>query len=89
MDDIFIFAKNLDDLEENTKKVLQKLQENNLYLKPKKCKFTKTKIEWLGMVIEEGKIIMDLGKVKGIQEWPTPTTVKQVRSFLGFGNFYR
>ena len=32
---------------------------------------------------------MDLVKVKGLQDWPTPTTVKQVRSFLGFGNFYR
>ena len=29
------------------------------------------------------------GKLKGIQDWPAPTTVKQVRGFLGFGNFYR
>ena len=41
------------------------------------------------MVIEEGKISMDSGKLKGIQDWPTPTTVKQVRAFLGFGNFCR
>ena len=41
------------------------------------------------MVIEKGKISMDLGKLKGIQEWPAPTTVKQVRGFLGFGNCYR
>ena len=32
---------------------------------------------------------MDSVKVKGLQDWPTPTTVKEVRSFLGFGNFYR
>ena len=41
------------------------------------------------MVIEEGKISMDPGKLKGIRDWPTPTTVKQTRGFLGFGNFYR
>jgi hypothetical protein len=41
------------------------------------------------MVIEKGKILMDPGKLKGIRDWPTPTTVKQVRGFLGFGNFYR
>ena len=41
------------------------------------------------MVIEEGKISMDPGKLKGIQDWPTPTTVKQIRGFLGFGNFYQ
>ena len=41
------------------------------------------------MVIEEEKILMNSGKLKGIWDWPTPTTVKQVRAFLGFGNFYR
>ena len=40
------------------------------------------------MVIEEGKIAMDPGKLKGIEIWPVPVTVKQVRGFLGFGNFY-
>jgi hypothetical protein len=89
MDDIFLFAKDPKTLELNTKKVLQRLQENDLYLKPKKCEFCKTKIEWLGMVIEEGKISMDSGKLQGIKEWPAPTTVRQVRGFLGFGNFYR
>jgi hypothetical protein len=64
-------------------------KENDLYLKPKKCEFEKTKIEWLGMIIEEGRISMDSGKLKGIREWPIPTTVKQVQGFLGFGNFYR
>ena len=41
------------------------------------------------MIIEEGKISMDQVKLSGIRDWPTPTTVKQVRSFLGFGNFYQ
>jgi hypothetical protein len=65
------------------------LQENDLYLKPTKCEFEQEKVEWLGMVIEEGKISIDPGKLKGIREWPTPTTVKHIRGFLGFGNFYR
>ena len=41
------------------------------------------------MVIEEGRISMDPIKLAGIQDWPIPSTVKQVQSFLGFGNFYR
>ena len=88
MDNIFLFAKNPQDLETNTKKILQRLRENNLFLKPAKCEFSKTKVEWLGMIIE-GKISMDPGKLKGISEWPSPTTVKQTRGFLEFGNFYR
>ena len=53
MDDLFLFAKDLTSLEENTKQVLQQLLENDLYLKPRKCEFTQTKVEWLGMIIEE------------------------------------
>ena len=89
MDDIFLFAKTSLELENNTKQALQRLKENDFFLKPGKCEFCKTKIEWLGMIIEEGKISMDPGKVKGISEWPSLTTVKQTRGFLGFGNFYR
>ena len=73
MDDILIFAKDKKTLEENTKKVLDRLQKNYLFLKPKKCEFGKSKIEYLGMVIEEGHVSMDPGKLKGIQEWPVPT----------------
>ena len=69
--------------------VLEKLRENNLFLKAKKCKFYKTKIEYLGMIIEEGRISMDPVKLGGIRDWPTFIMVKQVRSFLGFRNFYR
>ena len=43
----------------------------------------------LGLIIKEGQLSVDPVKLKGISEWPVPTTVKQVRAFLGFGNFYR
>ena len=59
MDDMFLSAKMKEQLQENTKWVLQRLMENDLYLKPKKCEFCKEKIKWLGMVIQEGKITMD------------------------------
>jgi hypothetical protein len=89
MDDILIFARNQEDLEWYTKLVLQQLRENDLFLKALKCKFNETRIEYLGMIVEEGKISMDPIKLGGIWDWPVPTTVKQTRSFLGFKNFYR
>ena len=46
-------------------------------------------MEYLGLVVEEGKISTDLIKVKGLADWPIPTCIKDVQSFLGFGNFYR
>ena len=89
MDDILIFADTKEELKRITRMVLEKLRENDLFLKAKKCEFCKPKIEYLGMIIEEGRISMDPIKLAGIRDWPVPTTVKQVRSFLGFGNFYR
>jgi len=66
MDNMFIFESELPPLIKNTKTVLQHLRDNDLYLKPSKCEFHKTKIEYLGLVIEEGKISMDTTKLKGI-----------------------
>ena len=63
MDDILIFAPDELILAENAKKVLAWLQENDLFLKPSKCKFNQTKVDYLGMVIEEGKISMDSGEM--------------------------
>ena len=46
-------------------------------------------MDYLGLILEEGVTCMDLAKIAGIATWPTPTSVKQVRSFLGFCNFYQ
>jgi Reverse transcriptase (RNA-dependent DNA polymerase) len=89
MDNILIFADTKEELERITKLKLEKLREHDLFLKATKCKFCQTRIEYLGMIIEEGKISMDTVKLGGIMEWPVPTMLKQTRSFLGFGNFYR
>jgi RNase H-like domain found in reverse transcriptase/Reverse transcriptase (RNA-dependent DNA polymerase) len=89
MDNILIFAETEEELRRITKQVLEKLREHDLFSKAKKCKFCKTKIEYLSMIIEQGRIAMDSVKLGGIRDWPTPNIVKQVWSFLGFGNFYR
>jgi hypothetical protein len=84
-----IFADTEEELRRIIKLVLKKLQEHDLFLKAKKCKFCKTKIEYLSMIIEQGKIAMDSVKLEGTRDWPTPAMVKQVQLFLGFENFYQ
>jgi Reverse transcriptase (RNA-dependent DNA polymerase) len=88
MDDILAFPKTIDGLKRIEQIILEKAREYDLYFKAKKCKFRKPKIEYLGLVVKEGKLAMDPTKLKGILDWPAPKTVKEVRSFLGFGNFY-
>ena len=89
MDDIFIFTKTIKENVECVKRVLQRLADNDLYLKPEKCIFWTKEVEYLGMIISENQLRMDLVKLRGIAEWPGPTNVKNVRSFLRFGNYYR
>ena len=90
MDDILIATdKDLQDHRKEVGSVLRKLQNNDLFLKPEKCTFHKKEVEYLGVIVGNNQVKMDPVKVKGITEWPTPTTVKELRSFLGFGNYYK
>jgi hypothetical protein len=85
MDDILICAKTREELRERTKKILQRLKEKDLYLKLEKCQFEKTEIDFLGMVISQNHIQMDIAKVTGIKTWKEPQIVLQgpVLSNLG------
>jgi hypothetical protein len=89
MDDILIYSNDPEEHRKRTLRVLQRLCEHDLFLKAEKCKFDMKEVEYLGLIISENKIAMDPTKLAGIRDWPAPTNVKGVRSFLGFGNFYR
>jgi hypothetical protein len=89
MDDILIYTPTLAEHRKIVREVLQRLQDHDLYLKPEKCEFEKQEIEYLGMIIRQGEVCMDPGKVSAVRDWPTPTTLRDVRAFIGFSNFYR
>jgi Reverse transcriptase (RNA-dependent DNA polymerase) len=78
MDDILAFSKTIDGLKKIEQIILKTAQEYDLYFKSKKCEFRKPKIEYLGLVVEEGELAMDPAKLKGILDWPAPKTVKEV-----------
>ena len=90
MDDILIHIPN--DLQLHRRvvnDVLHILADNDLYLKPQKCQFEVTEVEYLGVIISEDRIAMDPIKVNGVKNWKRPTTLHELRAFLGFLNFYR
>src|SRR5579863_10686743 len=89
LDDILIFAGTTTELECLTHLVLQCLQELDLFLRPNKCSFNQTMVEYLGLIISEGELCMDPVKLSAIKEWPRPKKVKDIQKFLGFCNFYR
>lgn len=89
MDDMLVFSKDKKTHAERVRRILQRLRENDLFLKAEKCIFDAEEVEFLGLIVKPGELHMDPVKLDGIRNWPQPETVKQVRSFLGFGNFYR
>ena len=90
MDDIAVATSSTEQAHtEAIHDILDVLELHDLYLKLEKCTFHSSSLDYLGVIIEKGVIRMDPTKVSGIRDWPTPKTVKQVRSFLGFCNFYR
>ena len=68
---------------------MELLEKHKLYLRPDKCEFKRTTVEYLGVIISHNSVTMDPVKVAGVAEWPAPTNKKEVQSFLGFTNFYR
>ena len=58
-------------------------------MKLKKCEFFKTKISYLGHIVSRDGIECDPKKIEAIQNWKRPIMVHDVRSFLGFTNYYR
>ena len=69
--------------------VFRRLREANVKLNPKKCNFVKQKVEYLGHVVTSDGISPNLDKVRVVQEFPTPSNLKELRNFLGLANYYR
>jgi hypothetical protein len=89
LDDILIFTNSLEEHHWVTCLVLDRMREHKLYLRPEKCKFEMTKIEYLGVITSHNKVEMDLVKIAGVADWLMPSNKKEVQSFVGFVNFYR
>jgi hypothetical protein len=89
IDDILIYSKNGEEHAKHLRIVLTRLREHQLYAKFSRCAFWLEEIQFLGPVLSANGIAVDPSKVKDILEWKPPTTVHQVRSFLGLAGYYR
>jgi hypothetical protein len=89
IDDILIYSKNEEEHAQHLRIVLTRLREHQLYAKFSKCAFWLEEIQFLEHVLSAKGIAVDPSKVKDILERKPPTTVHQVRSFLGLAGYYR
>nr|GFA83861.1 hypothetical protein [Tanacetum cinerariifolium] len=89
IDDILVFSKSKEEHENHLRTVLQTLRQEKLYAKFSKCEFWLSSVAFLGHVVSTEGIAMDPAKVEAITKWPRPTSVTEVRSFLGLAGYYR
>lgn len=89
LDDVIVFGKSYDEHLERLEQVMKVLEDVDLKLNPKKCFFGFEEISYLGHVIDKNGVRPQADKVEKIKNFPVPTTVKQLQSFLGLSNYYR
>jgi len=89
IDDILIYSRNNEEHAQHLRLVLKTLREHKLYAKLKKCEFWLEQVVFLGHVVSKEGIKVDPQKIKAIVDWPRPTNVTEIRSFLGLAGYYR
>jgi hypothetical protein len=89
IDDILVYSRNKQEHTTHLHTVLQRLRDHCLYAKLSKCDFWLREIKFLGHTISQDGISVDLEKVQEVMNWKPPTTVRQIRSFLGLAGYYR
>jgi hypothetical protein len=89
IDDILVYSKNEEEHAGHLHVALQHLREHHLYAKLSKCDFWLKEIKFLGHTISQAGMAVDPDKVQEVMNWKPPTTVHQIRSFLGLAGYYR
>ena len=88
-DSILVYSRSFDDHVSHLAQVLTILQKDHWFVKKSKCKFAQTSIAYLGHVISAAGVDTDPAKVDDVLNWPVPSNVKELRSFLGLAGYYR
>lgn len=89
VDDVLVHSASLEEHKEHLRIVFQRLREAGLTLKGKKCCIAVPEVHYLGHVFSRSGMKPDVRKIEAVKEWPTPTTTKEVRRFLGLASYYR
>ena len=89
IDDVMIAMEMEEGHDEIVEEVLRRLEKNDLFVKPEKCKWKVREVGFLGVIIEEDGVRMEKEKAQGVIEWPVLKNVKDVQKFLGLANYYK
>ena len=89
LNDILIYSKIKSKYIKYIKKVLGKLKAAELLIQSEKCEFHKKEVKFLGSIINIIGMRINPEKIRAVEEWPIPTNITEIQSFLSFANFYK
>ena len=89
LDDILIFSRTQEEHDHHCQMVLERLRKGRLFANIEKCEFDRAEVEYLGYILGAQGVKMNPKKLQTVMDWPLPSSIKDVQSFLGFSNFYR
>lgn len=89
LDDLLVFSSTFDEHLVRLAKVFERLENHGLKLNGKKCQLFQSSVRHLGHIVSREGVSVDPDKTVRIREWPIPTSVQQLRSFLGLASYYR
>ena len=89
LDDLIVFSPTLEEHETILSQVFDRLRNFGLKLSPEKCSFFCKSVPYLGHIVSEDGIACDPSKVEAIRDWPRPSNMRQLSSYLGYCGYYR
>lgn len=89
IDDIIIFSETIEEHLRNLKIVFETLRKANFRIQPDKSEFLKNSVEFLGFIVSSEGLKPNVKKIEAIKDYPEPTNLKELRSFLGLSGYYR
>ena len=89
LDDVIVVGSTFEEHLFRLREVFQRFRDAGLKLKPNKCSFCQEEVHFLGHIVSATGIRADPGKINLVENWPVPTSTKEVQKFLGLANYYR
>ena len=89
LDDVLVFSSDFEEHLRRLETVFTRLRDIGLKLNPEKCRFGAREVHYLGHVVSGEGVATDPDKIAAVNDWPTPKTTREVRSFLGLASYYR
>jgi RNase H-like domain found in reverse transcriptase len=89
LDDCIVYGTGTDEFCDRLEKLFIRFDEKHIFLKAIKCKLGMSEVEYVGKTVSKDGLRMSEKQIKGVTEFPKPVNNTQMRSFLGFVNYFR